>query len=154
MMKRTNSRIISFTCLLLLLGIFAFRQYSSCSQTNRNRSRIDLADTEKINSHKSTESYKRDIRIPPYVFRVLAYIRKYRKAPEGYEGGKEFKNREQKLQEWTESGRKIRYREWDLHPKMERRNRGRERLVTGYDEKAWYTDDHYNTFHEVKTTDE
>jgi ribonuclease T1 len=58
----------------------------------------------------------------------------------GYVGGRAFQNRERALP-------RGRYREYDVYPKVPRRNRGAERIVvdqrTG---KAYYTADHYRSF--------
>ncbi|HJU04416.1 MAG TPA: ribonuclease domain-containing protein [Nitrospiraceae bacterium] len=72
---------------------------------------------------------------------VLDAIQKRRGEPlPGYIGGRFFYNRERRLPPG-------RYREYDLNPKIQGRNRGAERLVieqtTG---KAYYTGDHYRTF--------
>ena len=42
--------------------------------------------------------------------------------------------------------KRIRYSEWDVHPKVQGQNRGPERLITGSDHSAYYTRDHYKTF--------
>ncbi len=42
--------------------------------------------------------------------------------------------------------KKIRYREFDIHPSAPGVNRGSERLVVGSDRSIYYTDDHYGTF--------
>jgi len=88
--------------------------------------------------------------IPPKALEVLAYIRKHNRAPEGYVGGRKFGNFEKLLPQKTKVGQPIQYREWDVNPKQEGRNRGAERLVTSSDSRAWYTRDHYNSFVEVK----
>ncbi|WP_373512859.1 ribonuclease domain-containing protein [Persicitalea sp.] len=88
--------------------------------------------------------------IPPKVFEVLAYIRKNNRAPQGYVGGRKFGNFEKLLPQKTKAGKPIEYREWDVNPRQEGQNRSSERLVTGSDERAWYTRDHYNSFVEVK----
>ncbi|MFB9292215.1 ribonuclease domain-containing protein [Persicitalea jodogahamensis] len=88
--------------------------------------------------------------IPPKVFEVLDYIRKNNRAPEGYVGGRRFGNFEKLLPQKTPAGKPIQYREWDVNPRQEGQNRGSERLVTGSDERAWFTRDHYNSFVEVK----
>ncbi|MBU1823188.1 MAG: ribonuclease, partial [Bacteroidetes bacterium] len=87
--------------------------------------------------------------IPAKVYVVLTHIRKYDRAPEGYVGGRKFGNYEKHLPQTTGDGRRIQYREWDVNPKKEGKNRGAERLVTGSDGRAWYTRDHYNSFTEV-----
>jgi ribonuclease T1 len=88
--------------------------------------------------------------VPDYVLKVLAHVREKGEAPEGYVGGREFQNREKRLPQADPAGQRIRYREWDVHPKVQGRNRGAERLVTGSDRSAWYTKDHYETFLKVE----
>ena len=88
--------------------------------------------------------------IPPKVFELLAYVRKNNRAPEGYVGGRKFGNFEKLLPQKNKVGEPIQYREWDVNPKQAGQNRGSERLVTGSDDRAWYTRNHYNSFVEVK----
>lgn len=88
--------------------------------------------------------------IPAKVREVLAYVREHKRAPAGYVGGRKFGNYENHLPKTTPQGQRIQYQEWDVNPKKENQNRGAERLVTGSDERAWYTRDHYNSFVEVK----
>ncbi len=83
---------------------------------------------------------------PAYVLKVLQYVRQNGQAPEGHVGGREFQNREKRLPQKAPDGKKIRYSEWDVHPKTPGKDRGPERLVTGSDHSAWYTKDHYKTF--------
>lgn len=87
--------------------------------------------------------------VPEKATRVLRYIRQYHRSPPGYVGGREFKNREGRLKSMTPYGRRISYREWDVNPKRQGRNRGPERLVTGDDTSAWFSPDHYKTFIEI-----
>ncbi|TAE34015.1 MAG: ribonuclease [Cytophagales bacterium] len=89
-------------------------------------------------------------RVPKKAFDVLAHVRQYDRAPEGYVGGRRFGNFEQHLPRQDTEGRRIEYREWDVNPRERGRNRGTERLVTGSDGRAWYTDDHYNSFIQLK----
>ena len=89
--------------------------------------------------------------IPQKVYQVLSFIREKNKAPDGYVGGRQFGNYEHRLPERDADGLVIDYREWDINPKVEGKNRGTERLVTGSDGRAWYSADHYNTFTEVKS---
>ena len=88
--------------------------------------------------------------IPPKVFKVLDYIKKNGESMDGYVGGRNFQNRERQLDIKDASGKKIKYQEWDVNPKTQGRNRGAERIVTGSDGRAWYTNDHYQTFVEIK----
>jgi ribonuclease T1 len=95
------------------------------------------------------KSEARKSNVPEYVMDVLAYVKQHGTAPDGYVGGRTFQNREKRLPEKDKEGQKIRYREWDVFPKIQGRNRGAERMVTSSDERAWYTRDHYRTFVEI-----
>lgn len=88
--------------------------------------------------------------IPAPVRQTLAHVRQHGYAPPGHVGGRVFGNYEGVLPRYDSRRKRIEYREWDVHPKAEGRNRGAERLVTGSDGRAWYTADHYRTFAEVK----
>jgi guanyl-specific ribonuclease Sa len=54
------------------------------------------------------------------------------------------------LPQTTPGGDPITYQEWDVNPYQKGVNRGAERLVTGSDGSAWYTNDHYSTFVQVR----
>jgi len=67
----------------------------------------------------------------------------------GYKGGKTFNNSGKNgeyLPDQAANGSAITYREWDVNPYVKGTNRGGERLVTGSDGSAYYTNDHYKTF--------
>ena len=68
----------------------------------------------------------------------------------GYKGGSGFANdgREgsQILPGETSGGDPITYREWDVNPNVKGVDRGGERIVTGSDGSAYYTNDHYKWF--------
>ena len=89
--------------------------------------------------------------VPSYVYEILTYIRTHDKAPDTYLGGRIFQNREKVLPGRDNSGRRIIYREWDVHPKVKGKNRGPERLETS-GLKAYYTKDHYKSFIFIKET--
>lgn len=88
--------------------------------------------------------------IPAHARETLAYVRQHGYAPPGYVGGRVFGNYEGQLPRYNAKRKRIEYREWDVRPRAEGKNRGAERLVTGNDGRAWYTADHYRTFLEVK----
>jgi len=88
--------------------------------------------------------------IPDYALETLEIIKTTDKAPQGYVGGRTFQNREKRLPKKDASGKKIKYREWDVHPKIKGKNRGAERLVTGSDGSAYFTGDHYSTFEKIE----
>lgn len=60
----------------------------------------------------------------------------------GFKGGKTFENNQGRLPR-TEG---VTYREWDVNPYVKGVDRGAERLVTGSDGSAYFTNDHYATF--------
>ncbi len=88
--------------------------------------------------------------VPPKVFKVLRHVDEHHRAPEGYEGGRDFHNAERRLPTRDADGRPITYHEWDVNPKVRGVNRGPERLVTGSDGGAFYTPDHYRTFIRIR----
>ncbi|MFI5616773.1 ribonuclease domain-containing protein [Streptomyces sp. NPDC051567] len=47
-------------------------------------------------------------------------------------------------------GGAVTYTEYDVNPHMPGVNRGGERLVTGTDGSAWYTNDHYQNFTKIR----
>lgn len=86
---------------------------------------------------------------PSYVLETLEYIHEHNEAPSGYVGGRVFQNREGRLPKSGPNGQKIRYREWDVHPKVKGQNRGAERIVTSETGDAYYTSDHYQSFQKI-----
>jgi ribonuclease T1 len=68
----------------------------------------------------------------------------------GYNGGSNYKNKEQLLPKKDAKGRSITYREYDVNPKKSGIGRDGERVVIGSNDKVYYTKDHYKTFIEVK----
>ncbi len=88
--------------------------------------------------------------VPPKVFKVLRHVDEHHRAPEGYEGGRDFHNAERRLPTRDADGRPTTYHEWDVNPKVPGVNRGPERLVTGSDGSAFYTPDHYRTFIRIR----
>jgi RHS repeat-associated protein len=68
----------------------------------------------------------------------------------GYKGGREFLNdgREKSaiLPKTDVNGNPITYKEYDIHPNVKGKNRGKERLVLRSDGSTYYSDDHYLNF--------
>ncbi len=135
------------TFLLLFSAFFLLISCANNSQQNENNN-VRSAETKKNNSKENTD-YQRNTSIPKKVYEVLNYVRANDEAMQGYVGGRTFQNREKRLSITDESGKKIRYQEWDVNPKERGRNRGAERLITS-DTKAFYTSDHYKTFQEIR----
>ena len=92
--------------------------------------------------------------VPAKVATVLMHVDQHERAPDGYEGGRPFHNYgshgDESLPRRDARGRAIRYREWDVNPKVPGKNRGPQRLVTGSDGSAYYTSDHYRSFIKIR----
>lgn len=88
--------------------------------------------------------------VPAKVAKVLKHIDETGEAPRGYVGGRHFGNFERRLPRRSKSGKNVKYQEWDVNPKVQGKNRGAERLVTGSDGSAWYTKDHYKSFKRIR----
>jgi guanyl-specific ribonuclease Sa len=88
--------------------------------------------------------------VPDKVLKVLEYVDKHGEPMDGYEGGRTFGNFERRLPQTDDKGRRIKYREWDVNAHKAGVNRGAERLVTGSDGSAHYTDDHYASFKKIR----
>jgi len=83
--------------------------------------------------------------IPQKARDTLKQVQETGKSPEGYKGGRKFKNKEGNL---PENGN---YKEYDVDPKPLEGSRNSERIVIDEETgKAWYTSDHYKTFKEIK----
>jgi ribonuclease T1 len=154
-MKRTLiARLLILAA--LLLAVLAYRQcqqhrqdHAGQQQTEHSTPSTQPGKTNRPDDSKPSTS-KNHTNVPAHVLKVLDYVEKKGEAPDGYVGGRTFQNREHRLEEKDPKGRAIRYREWDVYPKIDGKNRGAERLITGSDQSAWYTRDHYRTFVEVK----
>ena len=81
---------------------------------------------------------------------MLRHVDEFDEAPRGYQGGRHFGNFENRLPKRDRRGKFIKYREWDVNPRIPGKNRGPERLVTGSDTSAWYTGDHYENFRKIR----
>lgn len=137
--KRILARIL-ILALLLGAGLFVRHRHQ------RLPAPVPGNATEQIKSVTGQSAAGNQQTIPSYVLDILRHVRSNGTAPDGYVGGREFQNRENRLPAKTPGGERIRYSEWDVHPKVKGQNRGTERLVTGSDRSAWYTADHYKTF--------
>jgi guanyl-specific ribonuclease Sa len=68
----------------------------------------------------------------------------------GTKGGGSFENREGLLPKTDESGRPIIYQKWDVNPRVPGQERDAQRIITGSDGSAWYTDGHYGSFRRIR----
>ncbi len=139
--------------LILLAGLLVYYSNKATDQISKPQSTPAnvQVDSSVFNSpSKDTLASLQSKEVPTYVVQTLSYILNNHKAPEGYVGGRNYQNRNKALPLKDERGNKIFYREWDVHPKVNGRNRGAERLVTGSNQTAYFTKDHYNTFIKIK----
>ena len=122
---------------ILALGVAYYLGYK---QVHKGYQEAHKAANENLNSN-----------VPQKVYRVLEYIDKNGRAPDGYVGGRKFGNYEKRLPQKSEvSSQRLNYKEWDVNPKVNGKNRGAERLVTGNDKSAYFTKDHYETFEKIR----
>jgi ribonuclease T1 len=140
----TLFRFVRMYGAFFLLGLFL----QGCKYEQPNAKTVTLEPVKKPGrEQKAAKNGSADA--PAYVLETLAHICTHGEAPAGYVGGRTFQNREKRLPLNDEKGHPIRYREWDVHPKEPGKNRGAERLVTGSDQSAWYTRDHYKSFRKI-----
>jgi ribonuclease T1 len=144
-----NKYFLYFGLLLLGFGAGYFSKSASIpAETSTEVSKNSDFSASKKNKETTDVSEAKDI--PQKVLDVLVFVDKNERAPEGHVGGRTFKNLEKLLPKNNENGDKIKYQEWDVNPKKEGRNRGAERLVTGNDRSAYFTNDHYNSFKKIR----
>jgi ribonuclease T1 len=99
---------------------------------------------------KKKEEIKLPEGVPAKVGVVLEYVDEHHEAMENFEGGRNFGNFERLLPQKDKQGKPIKYQEWDVNPKKRGVNRGVQRLITGSDKSAYYTDDHYKSFKKIR----
>jgi len=131
-----------------------FGKNETQSTIAKNTHQDNLQKSPEVESEEKTDSendYSNDnTTVPNKVLKVLSQIEETGEAPDGYVGGRKFKNLEGLLPKSDKDNKKINYREWDVNPKVDGKNRGKERLVTGDDESAYFTNDHYESFKKIK----
>lgn len=152
-MKRNYMQLILGIAIGLMIGLFVGRKIfvKSPSQNSGNTTNnsTNAANNEKAGTATLNKSGHRT-GIPQKVYEVLKYIKANHRAMPGYVGGRVFSNREKIVPQFDETGKPIEYQEWDVNPKVQGQNRGAERILTGSDGRAWYTNDHYKSFKEIK----
>jgi len=116
-----------------------------CSSENGLNSNNDFGKNKNYKNEKTGET-----EVPAKVFKILNYINEHQSPPNGYVGGRIFKNLEGLLPKTSEQNKKIIYKEWDVNPKVKGINRGPERLVTNNFGDAYYSDDHYKSFKKIQ----
>ncbi|MEO6190064.1 MAG: ribonuclease domain-containing protein [Saprospiraceae bacterium] len=150
--KKANIQFVLL--LILLLAFFAFKYFTRNKEMETGQSTPTQSKTENRSQQENkTEQNSSDNspNISPKVLEILDYVLKNKNAPQGYVGGRIFTNREKKLPIYNKNSDLIKYWEWDVNPKVKNQNRGTERLITGSDNSAYYTNDHYKTFTKIKS---
>ncbi len=134
-----NKKLISSILFILALGLLYYFGYYTSSEAFQKQESSTSAKADNASSKN----------IPNKVYKVLEHIDKTGTAPDGYVGGRKFGNYE-KLLPQKKGTLRINYKEWDVNRKIKGKNRGAERLVTGDDKSAYYTEDHYQSFHQIR----
>lgn len=144
MSRKIIARLLILAALIAVMWFVRSRQKQAQLPVNQPATEQNLP---KGSSNSGNSSHAK---VPDYALDVLRYIRRNGEAPAGFTGGREFVNREKKLPAKDAQNKRIRYSEWDVHKKIQGKNRGAERLVTGSDHSAWYSKDHYKTFMKIE----
>ena len=143
-----SRKIFIFLLVGVLLGIGGSKWYNSFQNTKEGTAKIE-ADSLISNSNTESSLTALDNEIPAKVYEILKYVQTFHEPKDGYVGGRVFHNYEGNLPKTKPNGDKVKYREWDVNPKKGMLKRGKERLVTGDDKSAWYTNDHYKSFKKI-----
>jgi ribonuclease T1 len=133
---------------LVLTDIMTFA--TACTGNTKTKEGDRTEQGSRQSDDQNAPNASTDSRIPAKVYKVLEYVRQNNAPMNGYVGSRVFSNRERRLPAKDVDGRKMKYQEWDVNPKKNGRNRGVERLITAANGQAWFTDDHYATFTEIK----
>jgi len=153
-MQKNYTQLILGIIIGLVIGLYIGKQIfstNSLSNANINSTSAQSQDPKEGNSGiVNSNDDKNGTVIPQKVYDVLKYIHANHRAMDGYVGGRVFTNREKIVPQVDETGNPIQYQEWDVNPKVQGQNRGTERILTGSDGRAWYTNDHYQSFTQIK----
>lgn len=109
------------------------------------------------NPKAPTSSGQNQVDIPQKANDILNYAEEKGSPLPGYKGSGKYRNQpnpgDQLLPTHDTDGNPITYQEWDvdpLPPKGSGKTRNAERVVTGSDGSAYYTNDHYHTFNKMR----
>ncbi|MEP7195343.1 MAG: ribonuclease domain-containing protein [Saprospiraceae bacterium] len=149
MFKKKNSRLfLFFICILGLSIAYTFLNKKDFKLHETVVFKTTSQDSKNINPKEQQDRLLS--KIPYKVTETYEFIRQYKSAPNGFDGGRIFQNRENLLPKIDLNGNKIQYQEWDINPKKPGISRGAERIITGSDSSAYYTLDHYRSFIKFK----
>ena len=152
-MFKSYGQLITGILIGLVIGLLAGRQFFNSNQNISKPVPVTNQDEKPVvkpDNPAQVNNEQHNSQIPKKVYEVLRYIRDNNRPMPGYVGGRIFSNREELLPREDNNGKPILYHEWDVNPKTAGQNRGTERIITGSDGRAWYTDDHYRSFREIK----
>lgn len=136
--------------IFIILALLAAVLWLKPSSTTKDSAKGTRTEQRQTVPRKVNDAHFKSQEIPDYVISVYHYVKAHGDAPEGFVGGRIFQNRERRLPIYENDHRKIKYQEWDVHPKERGQNRGAERLITGNNQRAYYTADHYQTFQPIE----
>lgn len=148
-MQKNYSQLLIGIIIGIVLGLLIGKQVFESQPSANTNSPGKETGTKEIPKTTPSANYNQS-EIPQKVYDVLKYIRANNRAMDGYVGGRLFSNREKIVPQFDAGGKSIQYQEWDVNPKVQGQNRGTERILTGSDGRAWYTNDHYQSFKEIK----
>jgi len=153
-MQKNYTQLILGIIIGLVIGLYIGKQVfetNRLSNRNVNSTSTQSPNQEKDNSgNVNSNDDTNGTAIPQKVYDVLKYIRANHRPMDGYVGGRVFSNREKIVPQEDANDNPIQYQEWDVNPKVQGQNRGTERILTGSDGRAWYTNDHYQSFTQIK----
>ena len=149
-MQKNYAQLITGIVIGLILGLFIGKQVFVPTQNQNNTASSIQSRSSNDGAKKVSYDTGGDSVIPQKVYTVLKYILANHQPMPGYVGGRVFTNREKIVPTTDSTGKTIDYQEWDVNPKVEGQNRGTERILTGSDGRAWYTNDHYQTFTQIR----
>lgn len=138
------------TDIILLFGSACTDNARSNTNQNGGNTEQNASNGNRNSDNQTAPNAATDGQIPAKVYKVLDYVRQNKAPMPNYVGSRIFGNRERRLPAKDANGRKMKYQEWDVNPKKNGKNRGAERLITAENGQAWYTDDHYDTFTEIR----
>lgn len=142
-------KILIFLLAGVLLGIAGGKWYSLSKGTPVVNAAVSQDRTDPV-PDSTFDSAPHVDNIPSKVYDVLKYVETFHEPKPGYRGGRVFHNYEELLPKRRPNGNLIHYREWDVNPDPGILKRGPERLVTGDNKTAWYTNDHYKSFIKIR----
>lgn len=149
-----NRRIIGTLIAIAAIGIAVFVLAPNDGDSVPARPSTSTQPTVSTASTVRESTGTRASDVPAYVTHVLDVIDSTGAAPSGYQGGRTFSNDGrgggERLPQRDDQGRSLSYREWDVQPYQRGVNRGAERLVTGSDGSAYFTEDHYDSFEKIR----